>query len=103
MNQTELARRAGTSRPTISLLETGQVKFPKIPMLTAIATALEIPPSRLFGVMGMTPSEAAPGQLHWLAHELDEGNLRRLIRIGHALLQEQHDQLQTEEKRGARR
>lgn len=103
MNQTELARRVGTSRPTISLLETGQIKFPKIPMLTAIAAALDIPLSRMFGLIGMPAAEAMPGQLHWLANQLDEGNLRRLVRIGHALLQEQHDQLQKEPQRASRR
>ncbi|MBA4180257.1 MAG: hypothetical protein C0506_06660 [Anaerolinea sp.] len=102
MNQDELGRRVGTSRPTISLLETGQIKFPKIPMLTAIAKALDIPAPALFAELGVSPDDAAPGQLHWLASQLDPQHLRMLIAIGHALLQEQHDQLQMGERRAAR-
>ncbi len=103
MNQTELGRRVGTSRPTISLIETGQVKYPRLPMLQAIATALDVPVARFLALAGLTESDAAPGQLHWLAGQLDEANLRRLIRIGHALLQEQHDQPQKEAPPPARR
>ena len=103
MNQETLARRVGTSRSTLSLLETGQVKYPRIPMLQAIATALEVPVVGFLAEAGITESDAAPGQLHWLAGQLDDGNLRRLIRIGHALLQVQHDQPQTEAPRSGRR
>lgn len=103
MNQTELGRRVGTSRPTISLLESAQIKYPKIPMLTAIAKALDIPAATMFALIGVSSADAAPGQLHWLASQLDAANLRRLIAIGHALLQEQHDQLQTAARPGDRR
>ena len=92
MNQDELGRRVGTSRSTISLLEKGQVVYPRLPMLQAIATALNIPVTALLAEAGVSLSESAPGQLHWLATQLDEANLRRLIAIGHSLLQDQHDQ-----------
>lgn len=103
MNQEELGRRVGTSRSTVSLLETGQVKYPRLPMLQAISAALGVPVASFLSEAGITEKEAAPGQLHWLATQLDEGNLRRLIRIGHALLQEQHDQPETAPRRAARR
>ena len=92
MNQDELGRRVGTSRSTISLLEQGQVKYPRLPMLQGIATALGVPVTAFLAEAGISLSESAPGQLHWLATQLDESNLRRLIAIGHSLLQDQHDQ-----------
>ena len=103
MSQADLGRRVGTSASSISLLETGQKVYPRIAQLQAIATALEVPVAPFLALAGVNAGEAMPGQLHWLASQLDEGNLRRLIRIGHALLQEQHDQLQTAAPRASRR
>ena len=91
MTQEELALRVGLSRPSITQLERGLVKNPRIAILQAIATILDVPPAAIFEVAGVSLTDAAfPGQLHWLATQLDEDNLRRLIVIGHALLQEQH-------------
>lgn len=103
MSQTELGRRVGTSRSTISLLETGQVVYPRIAQLQAIATALGMPVGPFLALAGVTESEAAPGQLHWLATQLDPANLRMLIRIGHSLLADQHDQAEMELRQSARR
>ena len=89
MTQAELGRRVGLSRPSISLLERGSTKFPKIATLEAVATALGLPPQALFERAGVTMPDAAAGQVRWLAEQLDKPNLRRLIAIGHALLQEQ--------------
>lgn len=89
--QEELAHRVGVSRATMSLLESAQIKWPKVAMLQAIATALDVPVGGLLALAGVEPSQAIPGQLHWLVSQLDEGNVRRLVRIGHALLQDQHE------------
>lgn len=58
-------------------------------VLQAIADALDTPPAILFRLAGATLPDAAAGQVRWLAEQLDKPNLRRLIAIGHALLQEQ--------------
>jgi transcriptional regulator with XRE-family HTH domain len=95
MKQDELGRRVGMSRPNISLLERGSIKFPKIEKLKAIAEALEVPPGELFARAGISQPDAELGTLAWLAEQLDVPNRRRLIEIGHALLRVQQDPPQT--------
>ncbi len=102
MTQAELGNRLGVSRANVCLLETGGVVYPRIDRLTAIASILNMPVALLYELAGITQVEAAPGQLAWLAGELDQLNQRRLIAIGHALLQVQLDRPQTGAKRGAR-
>lgn len=89
MTQAELGRRVGLSRPSISLLERGSTKFPKIATLEAIAAALNLPPHALYERAGIAVPDAGTGQLQWLAEQLDRRHLTLLLRIGHELLQEQ--------------
>lgn len=103
MSQDELGRRVGISRPMVSLIERGQVKNPRIPMLTAIAKALDIPPAQMFATLGINADVAGASQLVWLAQQLDPGYLRMLTTIGHALLQEQHDSRESEGRSSLRR
>lgn len=94
MLQSELGARVGLSRASISLFERGHIKNPKITLLEAIATALDIAPQAIFQRAGISLPDAEVGAVQWLVQELDASNRRRLIRIGHALLQEQKDQPQ---------
>lgn len=103
MSQEELGQRVGISRPMVSLLERGQVKYPRIGMLTGIADALEIPPATFFTILGVSPSDAAPAALHWIVSQLDQPNLDLLVELGHSLVRVQHRQLQTEAPRSGRR
>lgn len=92
MTQAELGRRVDTSRSTIGLLESGQTIYVQIPMLAGIAAALNRPVSEFLEQAGIPLEHSASSQIHWLTQQLDASNLRRLIAIGHALLQEQIDQ-----------
>jgi len=94
MSQTQLASLLNTSRASVGLLETGGTIYPRMDRLTAIAEILNVPVEPLYELAGIKMSDAAPGQLAWLAEQLDRPNLRRLIVIGRALLQEQLDQPQ---------
>lgn len=95
MTQAQLGERIGLSRASVTMLERGHTKFPKIDILESVAKALECEPAAIFEVAGVNQpgaSSAEAGQLSWLAGQLDRPNLRRLIAIGHALLREQMDQ-----------
>jgi transcriptional regulator with XRE-family HTH domain len=48
-NQDDLAQRSGVSRQYISALETNQVLNPTIQVISALAKALDVPPSYLAG------------------------------------------------------
>lgn len=89
MRQAELGERVGLSRASISLLECGHIKNPKIPLLEALADALSIPRVELFSAAGVSLPDVEGGQVQWLLEELDLPNRRRLVALGHALLQEQ--------------
>lgn len=89
MTQATLAQRVGVSRPTITQLECGNVFRPRVWILAAIAAVLEVPAAPFFAELGVDLEDVATAQLHWLCRELDAPNFRRLILIGHALLQEQ--------------
>lgn len=103
LSQEELGRRAGISRPMVSMLERGQIKYPRIGMLAGIAKILDIPPATLFAILGITSEDAAPGELHWLASQLDRTHLDLLVELGHGILRVQHRQLEPESPRSARR
>jgi transcriptional regulator with XRE-family HTH domain len=103
MSQQELGRRLGLSAAAVSLLETGQTKFPKVGRLVQIAEILEIPSTDLLAEAGFNLPDSDSLSLQWLADEMDAGNRRRLIAIGHALLQEQKRQPQRANRSGARR
>lgn len=92
MNQDELGHRVGTSRSTIGFLENGQVVRPQIGMLRAIAEILDIPPTRVYALMGITSPDAGPAELYWLATQLSDANLEVLVELGHGLLRVQHRQ-----------
>ncbi len=92
MTQAELGRHVGLSRASISLLECGRIVNPKITLLEQLAAALDIPKQPLLEAAGLTLPDAEEGQIHWIVEELDTPNRRRLIAIGHALLQEQKGQ-----------
>ena len=94
MNQAELGRRVGTSRPTISLLENGGLLRPQVGMLRAVAAALDIPVARMYALMGITAPDAGPTELYWLASQLSPPNLELLVELGHGLLRVQHRQLE---------
>lgn len=89
VRQVDLGDRAGLKRGTLSALERGEILNPKIDMLQAVADALDIPVAELFTRAGISQPDAELGALQWLAGQLDQPNLRRLVAIGHALLQEQ--------------
>lgn len=89
LTQAELGNRLSVSRATIGLLETGQVKYPRIDMLTAIATILDIPTAHLYQLAGVTLSDAGSAQMQWLASQLSEDRVDLLVAIGHTMLQEQ--------------
>jgi transcriptional regulator with XRE-family HTH domain len=103
MSQQELGRRLGLSAAAVSLLETGRTKFPKVSRLVQIAEILEIPSTDLLAEAGFNLPDSDSLSLQWLADEMDAGNRRRLIAIGHALLQEQKRQPQRANRSGSRR
>ena len=92
MSQEELGRRAGISRPMVSMLERGQIIHPRIGMLAGIAKILDIPPAAIFSILGVSSEDAAPGELHWLASQLDQEHLVLLVELGHGILRVQHRQ-----------
>jgi transcriptional regulator with XRE-family HTH domain len=49
MTQGDLAIASGVGRATIARLETGSVGQPHMGTITALATALEVPPTELVG------------------------------------------------------
>ena len=99
MSQLTLSRQIGRSRPWVTMLERGHPTVVlDTTVLQAIAETLGVPPTDLFRLAGVSLPTAEPGQLQWLSEQLDKPNLRRLVVIGHALLQEQESQPQ----RGAR-
>lgn len=94
LTQRQLGDIIGLSRASVTMIERGHTKFPKVSILQDIAHALEIDEAAIFEVAGVSqpgagihPESAAAVQ--WLANQLDPQNLRRLIAIGHALLQDQ--------------
>jgi len=94
LSQAELGNLAGISRASVSQLEIGMVKSPKLWVLNAIAQAVNIPPAALLTVAGVTLAESSSSQLAWLSQQLDQRNLRLLLALGMSLLQEQLDQPQ---------
>lgn len=51
-NQSELAKRAGTTSATISRYESDQIESPRIPLLLAISAVLEVNPQYLINGTG---------------------------------------------------
>ena len=103
MSQLALARRIGRSRPWVTQLERGhEGVMLEAGVLQAIAEALNIPPAEILRLSGASLPDVEPGQLSWLAEQLDKRNRRLLIAIGHELLQEQQSQPQSEGPRGDR-
>lgn len=94
ITQRALGQRLGLSAASISLLETGKTKNLKLPLLEQLADILEIPKPKLLEVAGVSLPDGEERTLQWLAEEMDAPNRRRLIAIGHALLQEQKSQPQ---------
>lgn len=92
LTQAELGEYLGMSRSNVGLLEMGQVKYPRIGILSAVAEYLNIDPITLFDLAGirLTESQLVSSQLHWLSEQLDAEGNRLLIAIGHSLLQERH-------------
>lgn len=88
MTQAELGNAISASRATVSLLETGGVKYPRIDMLTAIAEILNIPSATLYQLAGITLSDSVPARMQWLTSQLDEEGNELLLELGHALLRE---------------
>lgn len=88
MTQAELGNAISASRATVSLLETGGVKYPRIDMLTAIAEILNIPSATLYQLAGVTLSDSVPARMQWLTSQLDEEGNELLLELGHALLRE---------------
>src|SRR5487761_2083648 len=62
---------------------------PLVQLGDAIAAVLEVPAAPFFAQLGVDLEDVTSAQLHWLCDQLDAPNFRRLILIGHALLQEQ--------------
>lgn len=102
MRQRELGKAVGLSPASISLIECGHIRRPSVDLLEKLARALDIPVQPLLEKAGLSLPDSEVGQVQWLVDELDAGNRRRLIRIGHALLQEQKDRPQTEARQAAR-
>lgn len=96
MSQRALASRIGRSRPWVTQLERGHEGVTlETGVIQAIAEALDVPPAELLRLSGASLPDAAPGQISWLAEQLDKRNRRLLIAIGHELLQEQQGQPQS--------
>jgi len=95
LTQDELARRVGTSRPTITSIERGYRRYIPTHLVVKLAAGLGAAPGLLLGELGITPSESSAMTFAWLAEELDDPNRRRLAAIGIALLQEQKHPPQT--------
>ena len=103
MSQLALARQIGRSRPWVTQLERGhEGVMLEAGVLQAIAEALSIPPAEILRLSGASLPDVEPGQLSWLAEQLDKPNRRLLIAIGHELLQAQQSQPQSEGPRAAR-
>lgn len=96
MSQLALARQIGRSRPWVTQLERGhEGVMLEAGVLQAIAEALDLPPAEVLRLSGASLPDVEPGQLSWLAEQLDKRNRRLLIAIGHELLQEQQSQPQS--------
>lgn len=94
ITQRALGQRVGLSAASISLLETGKTKNLKLSLLEQLADILDIPKPKLLELAGVSLPDGEERTLQWLAEEMDAPNRRRLIAIGHALLQEQKSQPQ---------
>ncbi len=95
MSQKALAARIGRSRPWVTQLERGTEGVSlEASVLQAIADALDVPPGELLKLAGVELPDTEPGQLQWLAGQLDKHHQRLLLRIGHELLQEQQNRPQ---------
>jgi transcriptional regulator with XRE-family HTH domain len=88
LTQAQLAEAIGVSRPTVTQLERGLVKYPKVYMLSAIATALNLPPSALFAQAGVSSPEVLSVQLQWVASQLDSDGVELLVELGMSLVRE---------------
>lgn len=102
MLQSDLGRRLGKSRAWVSLFERGHILNPKVTFLETIAEILEVPPQAIFQRAGISLPDVETGQVQWLVEELDLPNRRRLILIGHALLQEQKNRPEKGDQSAAR-
>lgn len=94
IKQADLGKQVGISRASISLLECGRIKNPRLTLLKQLAEILEIPAVTLYEKAGVSLPDGEVGEAQWLLEELDRPNRRRLIAIGFALLQEQRGQPQ---------
>jgi len=103
LTQDELARKVGTSRPTITSIERGYRRYIPTHLVIKLGAGLGVPPGTLLAELGITPSESSAMTFAWLAEELDDPNRRRLAAIGIALLTEQRRPPQTEPPATGRR
>ena len=92
MTQAELGEHLGISRASVSLLESGGTVYPRMDRLGVIADLLNIPPTLLYDLAGLTLTEPLSGQLQWFAEQLDARHLRLLLGIARELLREQQNQ-----------
>jgi len=82
-SQSELARRASVSRPTVSnVLMCKQT--PSFEFCASVATALGEPPERLLRLAGLLPGPPMPPE---------DGSLRELIEIARGLSPEERQEL----------
>lgn len=93
MTQRALAAAIGRSRPWVTQFERGHPGVSlEAGVLQAIAEALEVPAGDLLKLAGVSLPDTEPGQLQWLASQLDKHHLQLLLGIGHELLQAQQGQ-----------
>jgi len=103
MTQAELGEHLGISRASVSLLESGGVVHPRMDRLGVIADLLNIPPTLLYGLAGLTLTEPLLDQLQWLAMQLDDEGNDLLVELGHALLRDRRRRAATAPPKVARR
>ena len=86
LNQSELARRAGLSAPTVWALEKGETVEVKFETLSAVAAALGVPVQALLSADQPSNMDA---ELVAVSGSLTPGNKAALLAAAHALLKSQ--------------
>lgn len=86
LNQSELARKAGLSSPTVWALENGETKMPKFETLRKVAAALGVP---LAAIMAAEQPSDIDEQLMATAGALKPANKAALLAAAKALLDSQ--------------
>lgn len=83
LNQSELARKAGLSAPSLWALERGETKMPKYETLAAVASALGVP---LQAIMSDTQPLDIDNQISAAARGLSPANKAAILAAINALL-----------------